>query len=187
MKSYKKFFLYTLLIGSCILTNAKAQSLLPSVISSDGGYYNAGGNSLSWTLGETFNTTLINGNVMLTQGEQQPYIHLRLLNLKAFIEGFYLGGGQMSAVLYNNDPMSYPTNYCDSIKVELHHATLPFSLVTSKEVILLTNGNALVQFPEQLDLGSYYVVVKHRNSIETWSKAPLLFNGSPVSLDFTTP
>ena len=50
------------------------QTLAPTVSPTSGGYYNAGGNSLSWTMGETYNTTLSGGSNMLTQGEQQPYI-----------------------------------------------------------------------------------------------------------------
>ena len=100
----------------CIFNSAFAQSLSPKVFATTGGYFTGGGNSLSWTMGETFNTTLQNGGVMLTQGEQQPYILLKILKLKAIIEGFYLGDGKMLAVLYNNDPM-LPPNYCDSITV----------------------------------------------------------------------
>jgi len=163
------------------------QSLSPAVITSNGGYYTAGGSSLSWTLGETFHSTLQAGNIILTQGEQQPYINLRLLNLKAFIEGFYTGGGQMTAVLHNNDPLNYPPNSCDVVSVELHNSNPPYGFVVSKNVVLLTDGSALVQFPNTVPQDSYYIVLRHRNSIETWSKVPLLFNGDILSFDFTAP
>ncbi|MBK7967112.1 MAG: hypothetical protein IPK10_18800 [Bacteroidetes bacterium] len=165
--------------------NCYGQSLSPSVITSSGGYDNNGIVTLSWTLGETFSKTLQNGNIILTQGEQQPYPLFRLLNLKAFIEGFYAGGGQMNAVLYNEDPFTYPSNYCDSVTIELRNATMPFSLVDSKDVILLTDGSAEVQFSDNVALGTYFIVLRHRNTIETWSKNPILFNGNLVLFDFS--
>ncbi len=168
----KKNITLILIIANCILpiANSFSQTLSPKVTPSAGGYFTGGGNSLSWTMGETFNTTLQSGNTMLTQGFQQPYILLKLLNLKAFIEGFYIQGtGTMQAVLNNSDPVLFPANYCDTITVALHQAASPYNLVTSKQAILLTNGNALVQLPGSLINSSYYIVLIHRNSIETWS------------------
>ena len=178
----KKLIILTLSV--IISTVVSAQTLSPKVTPSAGGYFTGGGNSLSWTMGETFNTTLQSGNTMLTQGFQQPYILFKLLNLKTFIEGFYTGGGLMQAVLYNNDPVLFPPNYCDSITVALHGATSPYNLVESRNAILLTNGNALVQFPGSLINGSYYIVLHHRNTIETWSKLPVTF-GANTNFDFT--
>src|SRR5687768_6749716 len=86
-----------------------AQSLSPKTIASAGGVFTAGGNSLSWTLGEPFHTTLSAGGVILTQGFQQPFSTVNVLNLKAFIEGFYIGSGQMASTI---DP-SNPTTSCD--------------------------------------------------------------------------
>lgn len=168
-----------------ICTNA--QTLSPSVTPSAGGYFTGGGNSLSWTMGETFNTTLQSGNKMLTQGFQQPYILLKILNLKAFIEGFYAGAGQMLAVLYNNDPFMYSPNACDSIMVELHTSFSPYDLVASVSILLHTDGSATAIFPSSLVNNSYYIVLRHRNTLETWSKVPLLFNAPTVSFDFTSP
>jgi hypothetical protein len=51
----------------------KAQTLSPVVISSGGGFYNAGGNSLSFTVAEmTMVQTFTQPSNMLTQGFQQP-------------------------------------------------------------------------------------------------------------------
>ena len=48
------------------------QSLTPKVLATAGNYATGGGLSLSQTIGETFNNTLQNGSVLLTQGQQQP-------------------------------------------------------------------------------------------------------------------
>lgn len=55
---------------------ANAQMLSPKVMPTSGGYATGGGNSLSWTMGETFTATLTAGSNMLTQGEQQPEVNL---------------------------------------------------------------------------------------------------------------
>src|SRR5215212_9914061 len=80
-------------------TNCYSQTLSPKATPATGGYFSAGGKSLSWTLGETFNTTLTSGTKMLTQGEQQPYF-LKQFNLKVFIEGYYAGGGLLNPHLF---------------------------------------------------------------------------------------
>lgn len=48
-------------------------TLAPSVISSGGGYAEGDNISISWTLGELAVTTLTGGNMILTQGFQQPF------------------------------------------------------------------------------------------------------------------
>lgn len=107
--------LTSLLLTVAISAFATAQTLTPSVLASSGGYFTGGGNSLSWTMGETFNKTLQSGNYMLTEGEQQPYTFLKLINLRAFIEGYY-SGGSMQPVLYNTSLSANP-NDCDSIQL----------------------------------------------------------------------
>ncbi|MEP7171723.1 MAG: hypothetical protein ABI855_20285, partial [Bacteroidota bacterium] len=51
-------------------------TLSPKVISTSGGYATGGGKSLSWTMGETFTTTLTGGSNKLSQGEQQPEVQV---------------------------------------------------------------------------------------------------------------
>lgn len=167
------------------LNEASAQTLSPRVLPSTGGYVSAAGTSLSFTVGEPATATLQNGNVMLTQGQQQPYILLKLLNLKAFIEGLYIGGGQMQAALYNNFPGDFSSTDCDSVFIELRDPMSPSTLIAGSYGILQTDGNAEVKFPASLNNGAYYIVLRHRNSVETWSKVPVTF-GAVTNFDFTT-
>jgi urease accessory protein UreH len=51
----------------------QGQTLTPSVISSGGGYFEGENMSISWTLGELAVTTLSSGDLILTQGFQQPF------------------------------------------------------------------------------------------------------------------
>ncbi len=106
------------------------------------------------------------------------------LNLIAFIEGYYLGGGLMRPVLYEHGLSSDPTA-CDSIIVDLHNATSPFASFSSVKALLHTDGSALIEFPLYLFNQSFYISMRHHNSLETWSLSPVLFNGSPVNYDFS--
>ena len=67
MKFFYSFFLAVLCING-----ATAQQLSPSVIASAGGSFQSTEFSLDYTLGETFITTLSNGQNILTQGFHQP-------------------------------------------------------------------------------------------------------------------
>jgi hypothetical protein len=49
---------------------------------------------------------------------------------------------------------------------------------------LSTSGQAAVSVPGT-NSGSYYLTVKHRNSIETVSALPLTLSGTSISYDFT--
>jgi hypothetical protein len=58
---------------ACQLVIAQSVQLSPTVIASAGNYAEAGGISLSWTLGEVAVTTLSQGDLVLTQGFHQTY------------------------------------------------------------------------------------------------------------------
>ncbi len=181
-----KRLIIALLIANCTLpiANSFAQTLSPKATPTCGGYATCGGNSLSFTIGETFNTTLQNGNVLLTQGQQQPYITLRILNLKAFIEGYYLAGiSEMQPVLLNGGAGADPL-VCDSIIVELHDQLSPSTIVASQTVALHTNGMAQLTLPGNIMGASFYITIRTRNAVETWSKLPVTL-GTNTSFDFT--
>lgn len=102
------------------------------------------------------------------------------LNIKAFIEGYYLGNDSMSAVL---DPANLPW-VCDSIIVELHDSIVPFNLVATSHGIINTNGRGIFTFPLELRNHSYYIIVRHRNAVEIWSRLPVKIGLNTV-YDFT--
>ena len=181
MKKLANLIIITIIYFQSSIVNA--QTLSPKVIATCGGYQIAGGISLSSTMGETFYTTLQNGNIMLTQGQQQPYITLSILNLRSFIEGYYLPGGTMQAVLFNAGIVSDPL-LCDSIIVELRDQLNPATIVFSNTVALHTDGWAQLSLPGSFTGGNYYIVIRSRNAIETWSKLPVTL-GTNTSFDFT--
>ncbi len=103
------------------------------------------------------------------------------LNLKVFIEGLYISPDSMMAVL---DPVNYPT-ICDSITVELHDTINPFDVISTVTNVISTKGLGQFVFTN-LEPRSYYIVVRHHNSVETWSKMPVMI-GLNTSYDFTAP
>jgi hypothetical protein len=99
------------------------------------------------------------------------------LNLKAFIQGFYLGSGLMTQIV--------DVGKTDTITVELHNTTAPFATVFTDKKVLSTAGLGMFNFPAAANGNSYYIVVRHRNSIQTWSKTPVYF-ATITNFDFTT-
>ncbi len=92
------------------------------------------------------------------------------LNLKVYLEGFWGGTTQVT----------------DTVMVYLASSTTPYAYVDTAKVVLSATGTASMNF-NRVTTGSYYIVVNHRNHLETWSKLPQSFvGGTPLSYDFTT-
>ena len=74
----------------------------------------------------------------------------------------------------------------DSVKIYIRNALAPYVIVDSG-MSLLDSVILTASKVSALQLGNYYIVIKHRNSLETWSKAggePL--GGGNYFYDFTT-
>ena len=91
------------------------------------------------------------------------------LSIKVFIQGFYTGSQTMYAV---SDPVN-ASSTSDTITVELHSIQSPYNLVVSNKGVLNTDGSCTITFPSVYSNSYYYVAIKHRNSVETWSKLPI--------------
>ncbi len=94
------------------------------------------------------------------------------LQLHVFIQGFYLGSGQMTSII--------AAGQTDTITVELHAASSPYGLVYAATGVLNISGNATIPFPAAASGNNYYIIVRHRNSMETWSKSFVLFSGTTI-------
>lgn len=147
-----------------------AQSLARKVIASAGGFQSNAAGSLSYTIGESVTQTVTSGSNMLTQGFQQSF-ELNLLNVKAFLQGYYVGSGQMNDVLFNQGEYASPSLITDSITVELHNATSPYAIAFQTKTLIKQNGDIKINGLGTMGQ-SYYIVLKHRNAIETWSAVP---------------
>lgn len=94
------------------------------------------------------------------------------LNLKLLIQGFY-------------DPVN-DLSVSDTVQVNLRKNVAPFEIVYSENKIMDQNGNSPVNFNLNSNTGlNYYLVLKHRNSLETWSSESISFLKDSLNYDFT--
>lgn len=99
------------------------------------------------------------------------------LNLKVLIEGFTSTAGTMRLPLGTS---------CDSLRVYLASPATPYGILYSSNGTINATGNGIFTFSGAAMGGSFYIIVKHRNSLETWSGAPILMPSTNNFFDFTT-
>ncbi|HRI84138.1 MAG TPA: hypothetical protein PK536_01695 [Ignavibacteria bacterium] len=93
------------------------------------------------------------------------------LKLTTFIEGFY--------------DASSDTQISDTLKIYLKNLNSPYENVDSATSVADANGLCSLTFANAT-FGSYYIVITHRNSIQTWSANAVAFiNGSTTVYNFT--
>jgi hypothetical protein len=110
----------------------------------------------------------------------------KTLDLKLYLEGLYPGGGLMNKA-QDEFGDHFTGDIADLITIELHDAANYLNILyTATNVELHQYGQSTVSGIPYFLSGSYYVTVKHRNSIETTTANPLSFAGSVVNYDFTT-
>jgi len=96
--------------------------------------------------------------------------YVEITSFTALIEGFY------------NGSIMKP----DTITVELRNFFAPFSLVDRAKTFLNASGQGSIKFYDAENGVPYYIVIKHRNAVETWSASPQSFTASELTYDFTT-
>lgn len=106
------------------------------------------------------------------------------LNLKAYIEGYYIGSGFMQPVLLN-EGIGSSTTITDDITIELHQAISPFTLAFTASSTMATDGTISCTFPAAAYGNTYYIVLKHRSGLTTWSKNPIILNATTISYNFS--
>jgi hypothetical protein len=101
------------------------------------------------------------------------------------LEGLYNGSGTMRQAMDAVGP-HWTAGIADHITVELHTSAIYATIVYSAtDVPLSTTGAATVTIPA--NNGSYYITVKHRNSIETTTATAISFTGNTISHSFGIP
>ncbi|MBK7214011.1 MAG: M28 family peptidase [Bacteroidales bacterium] len=109
----------------------------------------------------------------------------RSLNLTLLLEGLYNGSGSMRKA-QDESGDHFTGTVADEVRVELRNAANYSSIIYSADnVALNTNGTLQATVPA-VHGGSYYITVKHRNSIETTTAVPVSFAGSNITYDFST-
>ncbi len=92
------------------------------------------------------------------------------LSFTALIEGLYNGSTMMP----------------DTVIVELRNFSYPYSLIDQVKILLNENGQGTGKFYNAGNGVSYYLVIKHRNGLETWSAFPQAFTASELTYDFSS-
>jgi subtilisin-like proprotein convertase family protein len=99
------------------------------------------------------------------------------LNVRLLIEGYHLGAGTM--------PEVSAAGVCDTVTIVLATAANSAVDAATSRSTISTSGWGTFSFPG-LTPGSYFIGIRHRNSVETWSAtAQSLVTGSNT-YDFTT-
>ncbi len=109
----------------------------------------------------------------------EPLAHA--LHVKFFIEGFYRGPDSMVTAI---NPLSQDT-ITDSVTICLASKLAPHSILYSYPTVVNTHGIATAYFAQPILGQDYYIVVKHRSSLETWSSVPFGFNDPDTLYNFS--
>lgn len=94
------------------------------------------------------------------------------LELTALIEGMY--DGTLDRMIE------------DTVTVLLRNTSSPFDIVDSATAVLDSNGKSIFLFNNTTNGIPYYIIIKHRNSIETWSSSGVAISDFQFDYDFTS-
>jgi len=129
-------------------------------------------------------TTTVSGISPVTVTVTQAGAPDKVLNITLFLEGLFNGTNMNKA--QNATGNQYPGSVADQFKIELHSSTSPYILAGGPYTVNLnTDGTSSLAVSAAL-ASTYYVVIKHRNSIETWSGSPLSFSGPTINYNFSS-
>ena len=115
------------------------------------------------------------------------YVDTNCVNykLKLFIEGFYTGSGTMVPALSNQFVPGATSQETDTIEVELRAGGNPATVLASTKAVLMTDGSAECNLENVTPLESCWIVIKHRNGLQTWSASAVTL-GSGHYYDFSS-
>jgi len=132
-----------------------------------------------------------------------------VFNIKIYLQGPFLTGSLKREICslgylrltqpYNTSPWNYtgiesvstiPNDVVDWVLIELRSTT---TTVVGKKVVFIKNDGTLVNSDgsipinfENIESGSYYIVIHHRNHLSIMSKNPVALSENTVLYDFTT-
>ena len=106
-----------------------------------------------------------------------------IVSTKINIEGFYDAATHAMRPVMANQGLGSSTTDVGLVTLELIDPNTLTSVATTSTV-LQTDGTATGTFNSALN-GTYYLTVKYRNCLKTWSAVPLSINSSTPVYDFT--
>jgi hypothetical protein len=105
-------------------------------------------------------------------------------DLSVLLQGIFTSNRTMTPALFNSAVSNYTENDADLISVDFVNSLTNEVELTLSPTLSIT-GLTSMTLPRTMYNNQYYVVVKHRNSIETWSANPVHMNAASKSYDFT--
>ena len=137
----------------------------------------------------TANETVLFQNSVDLGTMSNPYIFTynknKTLIVNALLQGLYKNGNLMNNTLNDLGETQWGDTVADKVLLELREAAYPYTIVESLNLNLQTNGKIITDVNYQNE-GMYYIVIKNRNHLETWSSIPVSFAGDTITYDFTT-
>jgi len=122
-------------------------------------------------------------------------------NGKVYITGSSSGLGQSKdfvTIKYSQNPYAVITGFIegfynsstdkligDTLRLYLRNTASPFTIVDSSKSRLDSTGNIRFYLSNVLNAVNYYIVLKHRNSIETWSNFGYSFSAGVLTYNFS--
>lgn len=100
------------------------------------------------------------------------------LNLTIFIQGYYQGASTLSS------PINSP-GISDTVIISLASTVSPYTILYRDTTLISIGGNVVAEFPSAILNSGFYIVIDHRNSLETWSSLPVLMDQNSVDYDFS--
>ncbi len=111
-------------------------------------------------------------NVWASSGCSGTPLTYKYLNFNGFVQGFY-------------DPVNNMM-VSDTLKLYLRNSVSPYEIVDSSISRVGNGGNGNFEFDNTDNFVNYYIQVKHRNSIETWSSSTIQFTSQYNSYQFSS-
>jgi len=110
---------------------------------------------------------------------------VKTLNLNIFLESLTDAGASLMRKAQGDTGDQFPETVADKITIKLASAEAPHIVVqNSGSLSLMQDGSCRLYFPLSFE-GTYFLVINHRNSIETWSSAPVEFNSDYLTYSFS--
>lgn len=108
----------------------------------------------------------------------------KLLSLKLYLEGLYNTTSNQLNKVQDENGNHFAGDTADVITVNLASKQSPFPINNTYQTSVDTNGQIQIEItPPFAD--SSYIVVNHRNHIETWSASPVSLAPDIINYDFT--
>jgi len=163
-------FMGAMAVCLILMPKVYGQDVDRGLISCGGGFFPSSDISLAYSMGEPVNASYASADVQLFAGFL-PGDGRRKLIFVVLPEGLW-NGTSLNKAQDGNGP-AFGGNIADKVILSVAGGFQPHPIVFTSELVdLLITGISEVSLPAHLS-GTNFLVVNHRNHIETWSAEPV--------------